>query len=65
MDLVAVAAAMAADGLAARFEPATEDLPADRIEVHFPVDGLDEPVLIQLTAVDEQQSQGDMRLRTV
>ena len=55
MDLVAVAAAMAADGLAASFEPATEDLPADRIEVHFPVDGLDEPVLIQVTAIEHDR----------
>ena len=55
MDLVAVAAAMAADGLLAGFEPATEDLPAERIEVHFPVDGLDEPVLIQVTAIEHDR----------
>ena len=55
MDLVALAAAMAADGLLAGFEPATEDMPADRIEVHFPVDGLDEPVLIQVTAIEHDR----------
>lgn len=55
MDLVALAAAMAADGLLAGFEPATEDLPADRVVVHFPVDDLDEPVLIQVTEIDHDR----------
>lgn len=55
MDLVALAAAMAADGLLAGFEPATEELPADRVVVQFPVDGLDEPVLIQVTEIEHDR----------